>query len=102
MGEYFVVVDYDTERAKVTANYSSFFSEFATSVFYNVTDRYTLYADTNYIESSDAESDDTISVVRLGGRSYFENQSIRLKGFLALEYDFATELFSAEIFIHLH
>lgn len=100
-GEYFAVIDYDTEKAKVTTSYSSFFDEFATSVFYNITDRYTLYADTNFFESSAAESNNSVSVARLGGRSYFENQAIHLKGFLALEYDFATELFSAEIFIHL-
>ena len=99
-GEYFAVADYDTEKIKVTANYSSFFNEFATSVFYHVTDRYTLYTDTNFLESDDAESNDVTSVARLGG-SYFENEQIHLSGFLALEYDFATELFSAEIFISL-
>lgn len=72
-----------------------------TSVFCNATDRYTLYDDANFVERNDDEISDSVSVARLGGRSYFENQSLHLKGFLAVEYDFATELFSAEVFIHL-
>jgi len=96
-GEYFGHLDFDNDKIIATLNYGSIHEELATSLFYQLTERYTVYTDLNYrtvLEESE--------VTRFGVRSYFQNDSFHVKGFLALQYDVAAELVSAELFIHLN
>jgi len=95
--EYFVVADVNANRIKGVVNYASKFNEIAGSLFYDLTSQYTFYADANFIMDTKSRN---VSI--LGIRSYFRNVNLFTKGFLALEYDFATHLISAELFIHLN
>ncbi len=95
-GEYFIVIDYDSERWRGMINYSSIEDEFASSLFCNINERYTVYADANYCTQI-KETD----VARIGFRSYYQSEKLHIKGFLALQYDFASEIVMAEFFVHL-
>ncbi len=96
-GAYFGVVDYRAEKGRGVVNYSSLENEWAASYFQNISERYTAYIDINYLTELQEST-----VFRLGIRSYYLSKKWHLKGFLALEYDFSAELFSAELFIHLN
>jgi len=67
------------------------------SAFYDINERYTICTDTNYRKNVDKTE-----VAGLGVRSYYISAKLRIKGFLALEYDFATKITMAELFIHLN
>lgn len=96
-GEYFGLIDYQNKEIKTTLNYSSNRDEYTNSLFYSISEQYSVYSDINY--RTDLKKTE---VFRLGVRSYFENKAVHLKGFIALQYDFYTHLASLQFLIHLH
>ncbi len=96
-GEYLGLMSYKNEKMQAIVNYGSIAKEWTGSVFYAISDRYTLYTDANFLQKTESSE-----VFRLGGRNYFRNDEFHLGGFFALQYDFAEELISVELLIHLN
>jgi len=95
--DYFIHLEYKTEKNEAILNYTNVGEEWSSSVFHHISERFTIYADANYRVNSGSTD-----VFRLGARSYFKNANWHVKGFMALQYDFAVDVVSAEFFIHLH
>jgi hypothetical protein len=96
-GEYFIATKITNNKVDFVANYSSVLNESATSLFYNLTTRYTLYTDLNYKHGTG-----TTDIAHLGVRSYYENTDYHVKGFFGIGYDIVPKLITAQFFIHLH
>jgi hypothetical protein len=96
-GDYFGIIDYQNKKVKMTLNYSSISEEWSNAVFYNLSERYSIYTDVNYRVNLDKTE-----ICRLGVRSYFDSKKIPVGGFFALQYDLATDLASLQLFISLN
>ena len=93
-GKYFAGAKFINDRLDVCANYSSEQQEAASSVFVNLTKRYTLYCDGNYRVSLEKNE-----VLKFGARSYFDSAEKHLRGFFALEYDARMRMFGGQVML---
>jgi len=95
-GQYFAALKYINERLDLCANYSSEQKEAASSLFVNVTKRYSLYCDGNYREKSDKNE-----VLKFGARSYFDSAEKHLRGFFAVEYDARLRMIGGQVLVSI-
>ena len=93
-GQYFAAAKFINDRFDVCANYSSEQEEAASSLFVNLTKRYTLYCDGNYRVSSERNE-----VLKFGARSYYDSADKHLRGFFALEYDARMRMFGGQVMV---
>ena len=93
-GHYFAGLKLTNDRLDLCMNYSSEQKEAASSVFVNLTERYTLYCDGNYrVEAENNE------VLKFGARSYFNSPEKHARGFFALEYDARMRMFGGQVMV---
>ena len=93
-GQYFAAMKYINERFDLCANYSSEQNEAASSLFVNVTKRYSLYCDGNYRVNLEKNE-----VLRFGARSYFDSADKHLRGFFAVEYDARMRMIGGQVML---
>ena len=93
-GKYFAGLKLTNDRLDLCMNYSSEQKEAASSVFVNLTERYTLYCDGNY--RVEAEKNE---VLKFGARSYFNSPEKHARGFFALEYDARMRMFGGQVMV---
>jgi hypothetical protein len=93
-GQYFAAMKYINERFDLCANYSSEQKEAASSLFVNLTKRYSLYCDGNYRVNLEKNE-----VLKVGARSYFDSTEKHLRGFFALEYDARMRMIGGQVML---
>ena len=93
-GQYFAAMKYINERFDLCANYSSEQKEAASSLFVNLTKRYTLYCDANYRVNLEKNE-----VLKVGARSYFDGAEKHLRGFFAVEYDARMRMIGGQVML---
>lgn len=93
-GQYFAALKYINERFDLCANYSSEQKEAASSLFFNVNRRYSLYCDGNYRVNLEKNE-----VLKVGARSYFESAEKHLRGFFAVEYDARMRMVGGQVML---
>jgi hypothetical protein len=93
-GQYFAGLKLTNNRLDLCMNYSSEQKEAASSVFVNLTERYTLYCDGNY--RTEREKNE---VLKFGARSYFNSPEKHARGFFALEYDARMRAFGGQVMV---
>jgi hypothetical protein len=92
--QFFAAMKYINERFDLCANYSSEQNEAASSLFVNVTRRYSLYCDGNYRVNLEKNE-----VLKFGARSYFDSAEKHLRGFFAVEYDARMRMVGAQVML---
>ena len=92
--QYFAAMKYINERFDLCANYSSEQNEAASSLFVNVTKRYSLYCDGNYRVNLEKNE-----VLKFGARSYFDSPEKHLRGFFAVEYDARMRMVGGQVML---
>lgn len=93
-GQYFAAMKYINERFDLCANYSSEQKEAASSLFVNLTKRYSLYCDGNYRVNLEKNE-----VLKVGARSYFDSAEKHLRGFFAVEYDARLRMIGGQVML---
>jgi hypothetical protein len=93
-GRYFAAMKYINERFDLCANYSSEQDEAASSLFVNLTRRYSLYCDGNYRVSLEKNE-----VLKFGARSYFDSPEKHIRGFFAMEYDARMRMVGGQVML---
>ena len=93
-GKYFAGLKLTNDRLDLCMNYSSEQKEAASSVFVNLTERYTLYCDGNYRAETEKNE-----VLKFGARSYFNSPEKHARGFFALEYDARMRMFGGQVMV---
>jgi hypothetical protein len=92
--QFFAAMKYINERFDLCANYSSEQNEAASSLFVNVTRRYSLYCDGNYRVNLEKNE-----VLKFGARSYFDSAEKHLRGFFAVEYDARMRMVGGQVML---
>jgi len=93
-GQCFAAMKYINERFDLCANYSSEQDEAASSLFVNLTKRYSLYCDGNYrviLEKNE--------VLKFGARSYFDSPEKNIRGFFAMECDARMRMVGGQVML---
>ena len=94
--EAFVSMRLNNETIDANYNYSSLQKEHASSIFLNLTKKFTLFGDANYSSNSQK-----MEVSTLGIRRYFESKSYYTGGFLSAYHDIANRQTVFQLFLHL-
>ncbi len=93
---YFISLKSSVNKFENIINFNSIQNELATSIFFKLTERFTIYSDCNRkfkLEQTD--------ILILGLRSYFKANKLPIAGFFGMHYDFIQKSLSGEFFIHI-